>query len=129
MTFRSIFDTFQKLFLGTAPGWYKLCIIVFLVLNPLLLAVAGPFVAGWLLVAEFIFTLAMALTCYPLQAGGLLAVEAIAIGLASPASVYAEVAHNLPVLLLLMFMVAGIFFMKELLLAVFTRLLLGVGTK
>ncbi|MDE2091272.1 MAG: sodium/proton antiporter NhaB [Gammaproteobacteria bacterium] len=129
MTLRSIFDTFQKLFLGAAPGWYKFCIIAFLVLNPLLLVVAGPFVAGWLLVAEFIFTLAMALTCYPLQAGGLLAVEAIAIGLASPASVYAEVAHNLPVLLLLMFMVAGIFFMKELLLAVFTRLLLGVGTK
>ena len=29
--------------------------------------------AGWLLVAEFIFTLAMALKCYPLLPGGLLA--------------------------------------------------------
>ncbi|MFR4486134.1 MAG: hypothetical protein ACLT78_01575 [Escherichia coli] len=35
-----------------------------------------PFVAGWLLVAEFIFTLAMALKCYPLLPGGLLAIEA-----------------------------------------------------
>ncbi len=32
----------------------------------------GPAVAGWLLVGEFIFTLAMALKCYPLQPGGLL---------------------------------------------------------
>jgi hypothetical protein len=31
-------------------------------------------VAGWLLVLEFIFTLAMALRCYPLQPGGLLAI-------------------------------------------------------
>jgi NhaB family Na+:H+ antiporter len=30
----------------------------------------NPFVAGWLLVAEFIFTLAMALKCYPLLPGG-----------------------------------------------------------
>ena len=85
--------------------------------------------AGWLLVAEFIFTLAMALRCYPLQAGGLLVVEAILIGMAAPVSVYREVAQNLPVLLLLMFMVAAIFFMQELLLTVFTRLLLGIRRK
>ncbi len=34
----------------------------------------GSFVAGWLLVVEFIFTLAMALKCYPLLPGGLLAI-------------------------------------------------------
>ncbi|MGH8415069.1 MAG: sodium/proton antiporter NhaB [Gammaproteobacteria bacterium] len=129
MLFRNLFNTVQTLFLGAAPGWYKLCIIVFLIINPLVFFSAGVFVAGWLLVAEFIFTLAMALRCYPLQSGGLLALEAILIGMAGPRPVYQEVAHNLPVLLLLMFMVSGIFFMQDLLLAVFTRLLLGIRRK
>lgn len=123
------FHSVRSLFLGAAPGWYKLCILAFLVINPVVFFTAGAFSGGWLLVAEFIFTLAMALKCYPLQAGGLLALEAVLIGMAAPRSVYLEVAHNLPVLLLLMFMVAGIFFMQELLLAVFTRLLLGLHRK
>ena len=66
-------------FLGNAPGWYKTTILAFLVVNPVLFAVNGA-VAGWVLVIEFIFTLAMALRCYPLQPGGLLAIEAVAIG-------------------------------------------------
>ncbi|MCV4732127.1 sodium/proton antiporter, partial [Escherichia coli] len=40
-----------------------------------------------------------------------------------------EITGNLEVLLLLMFMVAGIYFMKQLLLFVFTRLLLGIRSK
>lgn len=121
--------TLMALFLGGAPAWYKRCILLFLLINPLVLFGFGPFVAGWLLVAEFIFTLAMALRCYPLQPGGLLALEALVLKMAGPAAVYAEVSDNLPVLLLLMFMVAGIFFMQELLLSVFTWLLLSVRRK
>lgn len=124
-----VWHSLHGLFLGAAPGWYKLCVLAFLIVNPLVFFAAGAFTAGWLLVVEFIFTLAMALKCYPLQAGGLLALEAVLIGMAGPSAVYQEVAHNLPVLLLLMFMVAGIFFMQDLLLAVFTRLLLGLRRK
>ena len=51
-------------FLGQSPDWYKLALIIFLIVNPLIFLIS-PFVAGWLLVAEFIFTLAMALKCYP----------------------------------------------------------------
>ncbi|NIG87628.1 hypothetical protein M5J15_05160 [Serratia symbiotica] len=54
----------------------------------------SPFVAGWLLVIEFIFTLAMALKCYPLLPGGLLAIEAVAIGMTHPAHVADEIAHR-----------------------------------
>ena len=36
-------------FLGGAPRWYKLAIMAFLVVNPLVLFAIGPFVAGWLL--------------------------------------------------------------------------------
>ena len=116
-------------FLGHAPRWYKLTIIGFLVVNPILLLVAGPTVAGWVLVLEFIFTLAMALTCYPLQPGGLLALEATVLGMTSTELIAKEVFNNFPVILLLMFMVAGIFFMKELLLFAFTKILLGIRSK
>ncbi|WP_271408179.1 sodium/proton antiporter NhaB [Pseudomonas sp. Q1-7] len=116
-------------FLGNSPHWYKLAIIAFLVLNPLLLWTLGPVVCAWLLVGEFIFTLAMALKCHPLLPGGLLVVEALLLGLATPEAVYKELEHNFPVLLLLMFMVAGIYFMKDLLLLLFSRLLLGLRSK
>ncbi|CAQ89284.1 Na(+)/H(+) antiporter NhaB [Escherichia fergusonii] len=115
-------------FLGQSPDWYKLALLIFLIINPLIFLV-NPFIAGWLLVAEFIFTLAMALKCYPLLPGGLLAIEAVMIGMTSPSHVRAEVAANLEVLLLLMFMVAGIYFMKQLLLFIFTRLLLSIRSK
>jgi NhaB family Na+:H+ antiporter len=116
-------------FLGNSPVWYKKAIIGFLLLNPILFHTAGPVITGWILIFEFIFTLALALKCYPLQPGGLLAIEAIAIGLSSPESVYHEVASNLQVILLLMFMVAGIYFMKGMLLWIFTKILLKVKSK
>jgi len=116
-------------FLGSSPTWYKKTIVAFLLLNPLALYLLGPFVTGWLLIAEFIFTLALALRCYPLQPGGLLAIEAIILGMTSPQTVFNETAANFEVILLLMFMVAGIYFMKELLLFVFTRILLKVRSK
>ena len=122
-------QAFWSNFLGNSPTWYKQAILAFLVLNPILLATAGPFITGWVLIAQFIFTLALALKCYPLQPGGLLAFEAIVIGMASPETVYAEAQSNFAVILLLMFMVAGIYFMKDLLLFVFTKILLGIRSK
>lgn len=119
----------MKNFLGQSPNWYKLAIIACLIINPLVFLLASPLVAGWLLVIEFVFTLAMALNCYPLLPGGLLAIEAVAIGMTSPSQVAEEIAHNLDVLLLLIFMVAGIYFMKQLLLFVFTKLLLNIRSK
>ncbi|WFS61576.1 sodium/proton antiporter NhaB [Pseudodesulfovibrio thermohalotolerans] len=121
--------TFVETFLGNAPGWYKLTIIGFLVLNPVLMLTVGPFVAGWALIAEFIFTLAMALKCYPLPAGGLLALEAVIMGLTTPETVYHEALKNFEVILLLIFMVAGIYFMKDFLQFTFTRILVRVRSK
>jgi NhaB family Na+:H+ antiporter len=119
-------QAFARNFLGHSPDWYKLTIIGFLVVNPVLLLWLGPTLTGWALLIEFIFTLAMALRCYPLQPGGLLAIQAAIIGLTTPESIYDEVVAAFPVLLLLMFMVAGIYFLRDLLLFVFTRLLLKV---
>jgi len=120
---------FIENFLGGSPDWYKVTILGFLVINPFVAVYIGGFEAGWLLIAEFIFTLTMALKCYPLPAGGLLAIEAVVIGLTTPEAVYAETLHNFPVIMLLMFMVAGIYFLKEMLLFTFTKILLGVRSK
>jgi len=125
----SMASSFWKNFLGASPVWYKQTIVGFLLLNPVLLLTAGPFITGWCLIGEFIFTLALALRCYPLQPGGLLALEAVLLGMTSPETVYHEALANFEVILLLMFMVAGIYFMKEMLLFVFTKILLKVQSK
>jgi NhaB family Na+:H+ antiporter len=125
----TMYQAFQKNFLGNSPGWYEKAIIAFLIINPFALWAFGPFVTGWMLIAEFILTLAMALKCYPLQPGGLLAIEAILLGMASPEAVYQETVSNFQVILLLMFMVAGIYFMRDMLLFVFTNILLKVKSK
>jgi len=122
-------QAFLSNFLGHAVPWYKKTIIVFLLINPVLLLVVGPFVTGWILVAEFIFCLAMALKCYPLQPGGLLALEAVLLGLTHPETVYHETTANFEVILLLIFMIAGIYFLKDLLLFIFSRLLIRVRSK
>ncbi|PCI65544.1 MAG: sodium/proton antiporter NhaB [Gammaproteobacteria bacterium] len=126
---RSLPLAFLDNFLGSAPGWYKLTIIAFLLINPIILYMFGPFVAGWIIVVEFIFTLAMALKCYPLQPGGLIAIEVLIMGLTTAHHVGMEIASQLEVILLLIFMVAGIYFMKNLLLFAFTKILLGVRSK
>jgi len=126
---QSLTQAFSRNFLGNAPNWYKMAIVIFLVINPILMLTAGPFIAGWVLIAEFIFTLAMALKCYPLPAGGLLAIEAVIMGMTSPRTVYHEALTNFPVILLLIFMVAGIYFMKDFLQYTFTRILTRVQSK
>jgi NhaB family Na+:H+ antiporter len=59
----------------------------------------------------------------------LLAIEAIVLGLTTTKGIYYEIEHNLEVILLLIFMVAGIYFMKNLMLTIFTKLLLKVNSK
>jgi len=122
-------NPYGRNFLGDAPDWYKVAIVGFLIINPIILYLMGPYVMGWLLIGEFIFTLAMALKCYPLQPGGLLALEAVILGLTTPAGIYHEIEQGLEVILLLIFMVAGIYFMKDLLLYIFSKILVKVKSK
>ena len=123
-----IFKAMGQNFLGNSPKWYKQAIVGFLIINPILFSI-DPFIAGWVLVVEFIFTLAMALKCYPLQPGGLLAIEAVILGMTSAKHVQAEVIANFEVIMLLVFMVAGIYFMKDLLLFSFTKLVVNMRSK
>jgi len=118
----------MKYFLGSSPKWFKLVMIFFLLVN-IPLSIYAPHVGAWLFIAEFIFTLAMALKCYPLQSGGLLAIEIIVLGLTTPKNAYHEVDQNLEVILLLVFMVAAIYFMKPLLMFIFSKIFTKVKSK
>lgn len=118
-----------SVFMGNSPVWYKQLILLCLIANPIILLATGPIVTGWVILAEFILTLALALKCYPLIPGGLIALEATFMGLVTPHGIYHEVEANLEVILLLLFMVAGIHFMKDLLSWIFTKLIVGIKSK
>ena len=118
-----------KNFLGHSPNWFKYTMIAFLILNVLFYYTLGPVITAWIFIGEFIFTLALALKCYPLQSGGLLAIEALALGLTTPEHAYHEVEANLEVVLLLVFMVAGIYFMKPLLMYIFSKVFTKIRSK
>ena len=110
-----------KNFLGSSPLWYKYTLIGFLIFNIISFFTLGATITAWIFIGEFIFTLAMALKCYPLVSGGLLAIQVLALNLTSPKHAYNEVVQNLDVILLLMFMVAAIYFMKPLLMFIFSK--------
>lgn len=115
-------------FLGNSPKWFKFTMIAFLIINIPIFYI-NPTICAWLFIGEFIFCLAMALKCYPLQSGGLLAIEALALGLTTPENAYHEVDANLEVILLLVFMVAGIYFMKPLLMYIFSKVFTKIKSK
>lgn len=116
-------------FLGNSPDWYKKTILAFLILNPILLFTIGETATGWIIIGEFILTLAMALKCYPLQSGGLIALEVVLMNLTTPDTIFHEIEGNLEVILLLVFMVAGIYFMKPLLMFIFGKIFIKVRSK
>ncbi len=116
-------------FLGQSPRWFKYTIIFFLVFNIFSYYVIGPTITAWIFIGEFIFTLAMALRCYPLQSGGLLAIQALLLNLTTPHNTYHEIEANLEVVLLLVFMVAGIYFMKPLLMYIFSKVFTKIKSK
>lgn len=118
-----------KYFLGSSPRWFKLAMVAFLIFNVFAYYLLGPMITAWIFIGEFIFTLAMALKCYPLQSGGILALEALILGLTSPEAAYSEVAQNLEVVLLLVFMVAGIYFMKPMLMFIFSKVFTKIKSK
>lgn len=118
-----------KYFLGQSPSWFKMIMIIFMIFNVISFYVLGSTITAWLFIAEFIFTLAMALKCYPLQSGGILAIEALFLKLTTPKNAYHEVDQNLEVILLLVFMVAGIYFMKPLLMFIFSKVFTKIKSK
>ena len=118
-----------KYFLGQSPRWFKMTMIIFMIFNIISFYILVPTITAWIFIAEFIFTLAMALKCYPLQSGGILAIEALFLKLTTPENAYHEVDQNLEVILLLVFMVAGIYFMKPLLMYIFSKVFTKIKSK
>ncbi len=118
-----------KSFLGNSPVWFKMTMIGFFIFNIFSYYFLGKTITSWIFIFEFIFTLAMALKCYPLQSGGLLAIQVLVLNLTTPHNAYHEVSANLEVILLLVFMVAAIYFMKPLLMYIFSKVFTKIRSK
>lgn len=116
-------------FLGNSPKWFKLMMLTFLVICYPATLLLGKVIMGWAFIGMFILTLAMALKCYPLQSGGLLGIAILALGLTNHHTVWHEIQANLEVILLLVFMVSFIYFMKPLLVFIFGKLLVKIKNK
>ena len=122
-------DIVFKQFLGNSPKWFKLAMLTFLVICYPATLLLGKTVMGWAFIVMFIFTLAMALKCYPLQSGGLLGLAILALGLTSPETAWHEIQNNLSVIMLLVFMVSFIYFMQPLLIFLFGKILVKIKNK
>ncbi len=122
-------DIVLKQFLGNSPRWFKYVMLGFLIACYPATLLLGKTVMGWAFIVMFIFTLAMALKCYPLQSGGLLGLAILALGLTSPETAWHEIQNNLSVIMLLVFMVSFIYFMQPLLIFLFGKILVKVKNK
>lgn len=122
-------DIVFKQFLGNSPKWFKLTLLIFLAISYPAKLLLGDVVMGWAFIAMFIMTLALALKCYPLQSGGILGLAILVLGLTDYHTVMHEIIQNLEVILLLVFMVSFIYFMKPLLVFIFGKLLVRVENK
>ncbi len=114
---------FIHLFMGLAPKSYKVFIIICLVLNPFLFWMMGSLAAGWAVLIEFLIILSLALKCYPLFPGGLVAIEALALKMVGMKDVMKEIHNNMDVVMLLIFLVPAIYFMKPFLVHIFMKVL------
>jgi len=114
--------SFTTLFMGGAPYWYKILMAGFLLLNVPVYFLCGPFAAGWILLVEFLLVLVFSVHCYPLFPGGLLALEAFVLKMVTIEHAMKEIQVNLDIIMLLIFLVPSIYFMKPLLRFIFMRI-------
>ena len=124
-----IVRAFGTNFMGNSPVWYKQAIVACLFINVFIRFAIGKPACAWCVLIEFIFTLAMATNCYPLQPGGFVVIQAYVLGLAPASRLEYEVSHNIDIILLVVFMVACVHFLKNLLLWIFTNLLIKIKSK
>jgi len=124
-----IFQMRENHILGDISRLFKWAILGILIINTICFYTLTPYVLGWMILVEFIFMLMLALKCYPLQSGGLIAIQSLLLGLTTAKHVFTEVEHNLSVVLLLVFMVAGIYFMKPLIMFIFSKIFIKIKRK
>ena len=121
-------------FLGSSANWYKNLIITFLFSNPIIYFILlntnldAGFILGWIILGQFIVTLAMALECYPLQPGGLIAIQSVILGLTTSKHVY-QSCIKFKSNLVASFYSGWYLFHERFLLFIFTKLLINVKIK
>ncbi len=132
--YRIVHEIFKN-FLGNSSIWYKILIISFLLLNPFIYLLdrfylnTGFAIIGWTIVIESIVILMMTTQCFPFPPLSLLVCEAVAMNLINPHDVYHEIVNNLSVIMLVMFSTAAIFFHKDFLSYIFSKVIMRIKSR
>jgi len=108
---------------------FKVILIAFLAINPLLLETMGPFYTSIAMLLQFLFILFRSTTVYPAISGGLLVAEAIIMKLVTTKGIWHEWIENFDVFMLVLFMVAAVSFLKQFMTYMFVNLLVKVQNK
>lgn len=116
-------------FLGNTHLWYKVTLLCFLLLNPIIFFLSNAYICAWLLILEFIFVLSMSLQCYPLLSGGLLVIESVVIGIIKTENIKQQLDSNQEIILLLIFTITSINFIKDFLIFIFTKIIFIFNSK
>ena len=122
-------------FLGNSSTWYKFLIIFFLILNPLIYFLDRFYfysdfvVIGWAIVVESVIILIMTTQCFPFSPLSLLICEAVIMKLVSPHDIYLEIINNFSVIMLVMFSTTAIYFHKDFLSYVFSKIIIKIKSK
>lgn len=108
---------------------FKVTLIAFLAVNPLLLETVGPFYTSIGMLLQFLFILFRSTTVYPAISGGLLVAEAIILKLVTTEGIWHEWTASFDVFMLVLFMVAAVSFLKQFMTYMFVNLLVKVQNK
>jgi len=108
---------------------FKVILIAFLAINPLLLETVGPFYTSIAMLLQFLFLLFRSTIVYPAISGGLLVAEAIILKLVTTEGIWHEWTASFDVFMLVLFMVAAVSFLKQFMTYMFVNLLVKVPNK
>lgn len=108
---------------------FKIILIAFLAINPLLLHTVGPFYTSIAMLLQFLFILFRSTTVYPAISGGLLVSEAIILKLVTTEGIWHEWTASFDVFMLVLFMVAAVSYLKQFMTYMFVNLLVKVQNK
>lgn len=120
--------TTNTVFAASIPRDIRNIILACLLINPIVFHFHNQ-AGAWLLLVEFIFCLSQVRRAYPFVTGGILAVEALGIGMVSSHTVAEETTHNISVLLLVLFMVPAVHMLSDFLSYLFTQVLVKIKHK
>lgn len=120
---------YYNLFLKNVDHRYKGTLVAFLIMNPVIFWVFGPYIAATAILAQGILFIGLSLVHGPQAPLIVLVGEALLLGLVTDVDVLRELNNNIEIVLMVLFVVAAVGQLKTLLMDIFIFILLRVKSK